>query len=197
MKTTLKKKAEKGKHAIQATATKSKETIRQVIDSNATQLNAALSANKKIVDTVLNELNQLEDKSVTPEKLKAAMEKSLEFSEDALDNLINAYSSQMQVNMDSNTRLLEMLLDVNHEIPEALIDSILKSFEISRQLTINNTSDIVKLYGKHNDLALNFNRIFRDNISNQFEAVSKIQHKGSSEFAEWAADWWNQNVHPK
>ena len=189
---TLNEKAEKIKNTIKGTAEKSKETIREIIDSNTKYIGAALDSNKKIIDSIKEKLNQQEiDDSVT-DTLKSTFGKSIELAEDALDSIINSYTRQMELNVDFNTKLVDTIKESNIENPEKILNLIHENFEASRQLTINNTKEMLDFYNKHTNLAVNFNQKFEENINAQIETLFNIQSKGLNKFTEWASDWWKQ-----
>jgi hypothetical protein len=192
MKTTLDEKAEKIKNTIRGTAEKSKETIREIIDTNTKYIGSALDSNKKIVDSIKERLDQQKiDDSITP-AIKNSLEKSIELAEDTLDSIINSYTRQMELNVDFNTKLVDALKDSKNKAPEKVLNLIHENFEASRQLTINNTKEIIDSYNKHTNLALNFNKKFGDSINAQIESMFEIQSKGLNKFTEWASDWWKQ-----
>ena len=189
---TLNEKAEKIKNTIKGTAEKSKETIREIIDSNTKYIGAALDSNKKIIDSIKEKLNQQEiDDSVT-DTLKSTFGKSIELAEDALDSIINSYTRQMELNVDFNTKLVDTIKESNIENTEKILNLIHENFEASRQLTINNTKEMLDFYNKHTNLAVNFNQKFEENINAQIETLFNIQSKGLNKFTEWASDWWKQ-----
>ena len=188
---TKKKKTESTKHTIEKSAEKSKAKVRELLESTISERDENEKSIQLLADSVLREVN-----SVSAEMLKTAMGKSLEFNESTLDSLINSYSNQMEMNMEFNSRLLDFLKDTDGSEQNDLWDLIEKQFEESQHLIVNNTKDVLNLYSRHNKMTLDFNRIFRDNIFTQIEALSNIQKKGSNEFTEWAADWWTQNAKP-
>jgi hypothetical protein len=192
MTTTLNDKAEKIKDSIKGTAEKSKETIKQIIDSNSKYIDNALDSNKKFVDSLKNKMTQQEmDDSVT-ETIRNTFGKSIELAEDALDSIINSYTTQMEMNVDFNTKLVDAFKESNGSIPEKVLNLIQENFESSRQLSINNTKEMVDLYNKHTNLAVNFNQKFAESVNAQMDTLFKIQSKGMNRLSEWAADWWKQ-----
>src|ERR1017187_1726295 len=103
MKTVLNEKAEKIKNNIKGTAEKSKETIREIIESNTKFIGDALDSNKKMVDSIKEKFNQKDMEDSVTDTLKSTFGKSVELAEDALDSIINAYTRQMEMNVDFNT----------------------------------------------------------------------------------------------
>lgn len=197
MKSTLNEKAEKIKSSIKGTAEKSKETIREFIDSNTKNIGDALDSNKKIFDSIKEKLNEQEIKDSLTDNLKQTFGKSVELAEDALDSIINAYTRQMEMNVDFNTKLVDAIKEANTENPDKVLELIHENFEASRQLTINNTKEILDFYNKHTNLAVNFNKKFGDNIQAQLDSMFAIQDKGLNRFTDWASDWWKQQSDKK
>lgn len=197
MKSTLNEKAEKIKSSIKGTAEKSKETIREFIDSNTKNIGDALDSNKKFFDSIKEKLNEQEIKDSLTDNLKQTFGKSVELAEDALDSIINAYTRQMEMNVDFNTKLVDAIKEANTENPDKVLELIHENFEASRQLTINNTKEILDFYNKHTNLAVNFNKKFGDNIQAQLDSMFAIQDKGLNRFTDWASDWWKQQSDKK
>ena len=98
----------------------------------------------------------------------------------------------MELNVDFNTKLVDAVKESGNKNPEKLLELIHQNFEASRQLTINNTKEILDFYNKHTNLAVNFNQKFGDSINAQIEALFNIQNKGLNKFTNWASEWWKQ-----
>ena len=194
MATTANESAEKIKSGIKATSEKSKETIREIIDSNKKYISSALDSNKKMIDSVRERLNQekLDDTVTGP--LKNAYEKSIELAEDALDGIINSYTRQMELAIDSSSKLLDNVKDLANGKTDTVLNSIQENFEAARQLNIKNTKEMVDFYNKHANLALNFDQKMGGSIYAQIDAIAKIQREGYNKFTEWASDWWKTAV---
>jgi hypothetical protein len=190
MENTLNEKAEKIKDKIKGTAEQSKETIKNIIDSNAKHIGTALDSNKKVVDSIKENLGQknMEDSFTAP--LDGTFNKSVELAKDALDSIINAYTRQMELNVDFNTKLVDAVKGANTESPEKILNLIHENFEASRKLTIDNTNEILEFYNKHTNLAVNFNQKFGENINAQIESLFKMQSTGLNRFTNWASEWW-------
>jgi len=193
MENTLYEKAEKIKKSINGTAEKSKETIREFIESNNKHVDAALDANTKMVNAIRETFQEQKlDDSVT-DTLKSTFGKSVQLAEDALDSIINAYTRQMELTVDFNTKLVDAIKESNAQNPEKVLNLIHDNFEASRKLTLDNTKEILDFYNKHTNLALNFNKKFADNVNAQIETMFSIQNKGLNRFTSWAADWWKES----
>ncbi|HEY4797782.1 MAG TPA: hypothetical protein VII99_01785 [Bacteroidia bacterium] len=188
----LNDKAEKIKKIINGTAEKSKETIREIIASSNKHMDAAMDSNMKIVDSIKKQFNNQSINDSVTDTLKSTFGKSIELAEDALDSIINAYTRQMELNVDFNTKLVDAIKDSNIENADKVLHLIHENFEASRQMTIDNTKDILEFYNKHTNLALNFNKKFEDNVNAQIESLFAIQSKGLDKFTTWASEWWKQ-----
>lgn len=190
---TLVEKSEKIKSSIKAAGEKSKETIREMITQNHQHATNAFDSNKKIVNSIKEKFTQQEmDDSVT-ETLKNSFGKSVELAEDTLDSIINSYTRQMEMNVDFNTQLVEVVKEHGAKQPAKVLEVIHDNFEKSRQMTINNTKEILDFYHKHTNLAVNFNRKFSESIQAQIEQLFSIQNKGLNRFTGWASEWWKQD----
>jgi ribosomal protein S17E len=192
METTLNEKAEKIKEKISATAEQSKKTIKEIIETNAKYIDTALDSNKKIVDSIQENLKQQKIEDTVTGNLKSTFGKSVELAEDALDSIINSYTRQMEMNVDFNTKLVDAVKEADARTPEKVLNLIHENFEASRQLTINNTREILGFYNKHTNLAVNFNQKFGESINAQMESMFKIQSTGLNRFTDWASEWWKQ-----
>ena len=147
-----------------------------------------------MIDSVREKLNQekLDDTLTAP--LKNAYARSIELAEDALDSIINSYTRQMELAIDSNTKLLDQVKDLNSAKPENLIKTIQENFEAARELNVRNTKEMVDFYNKHSNLALNFNQKIGGSLTAQIDAMAKLQREGLSKFTEWASTWWKNSV---
>ena len=192
MEATLNEKAEKIKKTINGTAEKSKEAIREFIDAHNKHVDAAMTANTKMLNTITESLNhQAIDETVTT-NLKNTFGKSVQLAEDAMDSIINAYTRQMELTVDFNTKLVDAIKESKSENPEKVLELIHENFEASRKMTLENTKELLDFYNKHTNLALNFNKRFAENVQAQIETMFTIQNKGLNRFTSWAADWWKE-----
>ena len=190
METTLNEKAEKIKAKIKTSAEQSKETIRSIIENNVELIGNAMESNRKVVDSIRENLGQqkLEDTITAP--LTGTFEKSVSLAEDTLDSIINSYTRQMEQNVDLNTKLVDALKDTKGGAPEKVLNLIQENFEASREMIIKNTQDILEFYNKHTNLAVNFNDKFGENVTQQMDALFKIQKQGLTKFTNWAEGYW-------
>ena len=192
MEATLNDKAEKIKKTINGTAEKSKEAIREFIEANNKHVDAAMTANAKMLNTITESMNhQAIDETVTT-NLKNTFGKSVQLAEDAMDSIINSYTRQMELTVDFNTKLVDAIKESKSESPEKVLELIHENFEASRKMTLENTKELLDFYNKHTNLALNFNKRFAENVQAQIETMFTIQNKGLNRFTSWAADWWKE-----
>ncbi len=192
METKLNEKAEKIKEKIKGTAEQSKKAIREIIENNTKYIGAAIDSNKKIVDSIKSKLDQQSIEDTVTGNLKSTFGKSVEMAEDALDSIINSYTRQMELTVDFNTKLVDAIREAKSENPEKILNLIHDNFEASRNMTIDNTKEILGFYNKHTNLAVNFNQKFGDSINSQIDSLFKIQSAGLNRFTDWATEWWKQ-----
>ena len=193
MSTTQNAKSENIKNNIKQTAEKSKETIREIIETNSKFFDSALDTNKKVVESIKKKLNQQEIDDTITSTVKDTFLKSVELSENAIDTIINSYQKQLEWNIDLNTKLIDAFNENYSKSPEKVLNLIYENFEKTRQLSIDNTKELVDFYNKHTNLAVNFNKKFAENVSTQVEVLARIQNQGIGIFTEWATDWWKEN----
>ncbi len=193
MERALNEKAEKIKSNIKGSAQKSKDTIREIIDSSTKHMGEALDSNRKIVDSIKEKFNQQKVEDSVTDTVKNTFKKSVELAEDAMDSIINSYTRQMEMNVDFNTKLVDTIKESNIENPEKILNLIHENFEASHKVTIENTKDILDFYNKHTNLAVNFSQKFGENINAQIESLFSIQSRGLERFTGWASEWWKQN----
>ncbi len=186
--------AEKIKGSIKASSEKSKETIREIIASGNKYLHSAIEANRQIIDSVKEKLNREKLDDTVTGALKNAYQKSIELSEDALDSIINSYSRQMELAIDSNSKLLDTVKELKIARPGQLINTIKENFEATRELNVRNTKEMVDFYNKHSNLALNFNKKLGESLNVQIDAMAKLQRDGYHKFTEWASEWWKNSA---
>jgi hypothetical protein len=165
----LNEKAEKIKEKIKGTAEQSKKTIREIIETNTKYIGEAIDSNKKIVDSIKSKLDQQSIEDNVTGNLKTTFGKSVEMAEDALDSIINSYTRQMEQTVDFNTKLVDAIKESKSDSPEKILNLIHENFEASRNLTINNTKEILGFYNKHTNLAVNFNQKFGESINAQID----------------------------
>lgn len=189
---TLNKKSEKIKSSVNSSAEKSKETIRGIIDSNTKYIGEVLNSNKKIVDSIKEKLDQQEIEDSVTDTLKSTFEKSVELAADSLDSIVNSYTRQIEMNVDFNTKLADALKEPNNIHPEKVLELIHENFEASRQLTINNTKEIIDYYNKHTNLAVNINQKLGESVSTQIESLVNLQNKNLNKFTNWASQCYKQ-----
>lgn len=173
----LKNKSEKIKNSIKDTAEKSKETIREIIDSNTQFISTSIDSNKKMFDSISGKVKQEVIADSVTGTVKQTFGKSIEFAEDALDKIIDACIRQMELNVDFNTKLVDAVKESQSKNPEKMLQLIRENYIASRQLTVKNTKEILDIYNKHTDFAMNFNQKFGENIYAQIESLFNVQSK--------------------
>ena len=190
MSNTLHSNLEKIKSNIRGTAEISKETIKEIMASNSKFLSTAMDSNKKIVDSIKEKLYQQELEDSITDTIKTSFGKSIQLSEGSLDSIINSYTRHMEMNADFNTKLVDVINDSSIGNSEKVLELILENFEASRQLTIENTKEILNFYNKHTNLAIDLNHKFGENIKTQIETFSGKQDKSLNKFTNLAVEWW-------
>ncbi len=188
----LNEKAEKIKDSIKGTTEKSKETIREIITTNSKFIGDALDTNQKFVDSVKDKLNLKNVDDTITNNLKDTFGKSVELAEDTIDSIINSYSKQMEMNVDYNTKLVDVIKNTNSYTPENILNLIQENFEASREMYIKNTKEILEAYNKHTNLAVNFNKKIGESINTQIESIFNLQSKGLHKFSDFTSEWWKQ-----
>jgi hypothetical protein len=126
-------------------------------------------------------------------KLKNTFGKSVELAEGAIDSIISSYSRQMKMNLDGNTKLMEAVKNSDSKTHDKVLNVIQNNFEAVRELTINNTKEILDFYNKHTNLAVNFNEQFSENINVQLASLFNIQSKGHQAMTDWTNAWRKQS----
>ena len=158
-------------------------------------MDAVLDSNKKVFDSIKEKLNQnaIIDDTVA-DNLKQTFGKSIKLAEDAMDNIINSYTRQMELNVDFNTKLVDAVKESNTENPEKILALIHENAKASQELSMKNTKEILDFYNKHTNLTLNFNEKFGESVKTQIESMYAMQNKGLNRFTDWAAEWWKQET---
>jgi len=192
MSQTEKAKAEKIKTSISGIADKSKETIREIVATNLKYIDEALESNKIVVNSIKEKLSDKEIDDTFTDTMKTSFGKSVELAEDALDSIINSYTRQMEMSSDFNTRLIDAIKESQSSNPEKLMNLIFENFEAARQLTIDNTKEILGYYNKHTNLAVDFNNKFGENVQSQIGSFQNLQTKSLTKFTNMAVEWNKQ-----
>jgi uncharacterized protein YjbJ (UPF0337 family) len=185
-------KAEKIKNNINGYAGKSKEAIREIIGQTMKQMETAIDTNSTMFRETNEKLNLHGVDKSTIGSIKDAFAKSTELAEDTFDAVINCYTRQMENTVDYNSKLVELVKEGQPGNADKFLDLIHENFEATKEMTLNNTKEILNFYNKHTNLALNFNKTFGDNINKQVDALFQIQSKGLDNFTRWASDWWKE-----
>ncbi len=186
------------KENIETVSKKSKETIREIIDSSSKQFENALDVNKKFIDSLEKQVFNREfiDTSLVSE-VKKAFGDSVELSEEAIDKIIDMQSAQLQSSIDFNAKLAETLKNLDASDGDGiseLMNMIEKNMEESSKQSIKNSKMMAEIYNKHLNLALNFNERFSKNINNQVQILNRFQSRNTEIFSDWATNWWKQSA---
>jgi hypothetical protein len=196
MKTGTSEKAKNIKTIIGDSALKSKEAIKEVVSMNTKMLNQAVNANKAIVDEIKKQF-QLKGNGQMLDEINRTFAKSFMLSEETIDSILDAYSKQIQLFVDYNTKLVDMVYDSTSLSMdgqgEKILNLVRENFDKSVHSMTESMKSVVDTYNKHTNLALNFNKKFSDTITSQFQAVKDFQNNTANYFNNWSADWWKQD----
>ncbi|MGP8215573.1 MAG: hypothetical protein ACLQQ4_08430 [Bacteroidia bacterium] len=185
-------KAEKIKKNMSGYAEKSKETIHELIQTNSKLLEDALGDHSKILNSIKNKFTLHNNDTDLSGDVKSTLAKSVKLAEDTFDAIINSYTRQMELIVDFNTQLVELVKDSEPHNAEKFLELIHENFERSRNLTINNTKEILDFYNKHTNLAINFNEKFAQTVNSQIDNLFQTQKRSLDKFTHWASEWWNE-----
>jgi hypothetical protein len=185
-------KAEKIKKNMSGYAEKSKETIRELIGTNSKLMENAMGDYSKFFNAFKNKFNIEDGDKAMSGDIKNALVKSVKLAEDTFDAIINSYTRQMELIVDFNTQLVELVKDSEPQNADKFLELINENFERSRNLTVDNTKEILDFYNKHTNLALNFNEKFADTVNTQIDSLFQTQRRSLDKFTNWAAEWWKE-----
>ena len=187
MKTMLYEPAPKIKSRINSILEESKERIRKIVDSNTKLSKAALDTNKKIVDSIKEKFQEQEIEAdiLFINSLRKNFPEFIEFSEDGIDGIIDAYFKQIQFNVNYNSKLVDAIKESGNNNTETLLQMIQENFEVACKVTTDTTSTIIESYNKHIDLALDFNKKMGENLCAGIENFKEFQAGYNL-----PADWW-------
>lgn len=186
--------AEKLKISMERATRKSKETIRNIVDSSSKQIESALDANKDFIESLENQFFTSDhlDGSLVSE-VKRNFGNSVELSEETIDTILDIQSGQLKSTIEFNEKLavaIRNLDGTDNEGTEELLGSIEEHIEESSNQSIENTKKMTDIYNKHVNLVVNFNDRFSKNVNNQLRMLNRFQSKNKERFNDWAADWW-------
>lgn len=182
------------KENIDAISKKSKETIRNIIDSSSKQFEKAFEHNRFFVETLEKQalIKDMTDGTILSE-LKNAFNGSVELSEEAIDAIIDIQSAQLQAAIEFNGKLTEVIKNIQVTEPsdrDELLEIISTNFEESTERLFENAKKMTDIYHKHISLTSNFNERFAQNINHQIQALARFQNKNVNMFNDWASHWW-------
>ncbi len=185
-------KSEDIKNSTKNAVEKSKETIKELVVSKTKLIGNALETNKKMLNSVKKKTTEKRLRNTVTETLKSTFDISVELTEEALGSIINSYSTQMELNLDFNTKLVGILKKSSVDHPGKVLELIKSNLEASQELIKVSTKKMFDVYKIHTNLALNFNQQFGDSINSQIETISNLQSKGLNKFTHWASAWGKQ-----
>jgi len=189
-------KAETLRAAIDNTSRSYKEAVHAIVESNSGYLKIALDSNKHIIDTIQEQFNTKDvDKSVM-ESVKKALGTSVEMAEDTIDTVIEAYDKQIDTSIKFNSKLVEMIKDLELKYPEEselLLKEIQDNLDSSIKLSTDGMKKIVDAYNRNTNFALNFNKTFGPSYNSQIDAIHKLQNNNMNILTQWATELVKHN----
>lgn len=186
--------ANKIKNNILSTADESKESIKELMDSNANYVDAAIKTNKKVANSIKEKLEQQDIVDSITEILQKTFGASVQLSEENIKNIVDIYTKQMELNTDFHTKLIDEIKQLSKpQYHKKILHLIDHNFGESQQLAINNIKEILQFYSKHTQLALDYNKTVENIVDNQMQTIFKFQNMGISVFTNWVSDWWKQS----
>ncbi|HSY77685.1 MAG TPA: hypothetical protein VK890_12545 [Bacteroidia bacterium] len=195
MKNTINKQTESLKNQIDGAAQKSKEGIKSIIESSSKQFEAAMEANTKAFNSISKMLYENEMDPSIISGVKSAFIKGIELSEDAIDTIIDSYTSQSDMSADFTKKFTAIIKSDDYGTKkgaEKLVELVKENLDKANELAMNNMKKIVSAYNGNINLALNFNRKFADNINAQITTLFTLQHKNTGMFTgiDMVTEWW-------
>ncbi len=190
---TLNKRVAMLKENLDIASEKSKEMIKDIIDSCNKQAVTAVEANKQFFDSIKDHLEANGIDTTIIDTLYNTFGKAVELSEEVIDTIIDAHNNRIDLTVDFNKKCLEALkeqalaTDVDFE---PLLEILQANFDASIELSSHNMKGIIGLYNKHVNLTLNFNKKFTDNIDSQIATMSKFYKKRVNMYHDWVSKWW-------
>ncbi len=192
MKSIAKIKAEHVKKAMNEAAGSAKKGLREKIHSNKKHIEEALDINAQLATATKDKLERHKIEDPLADSLAKKFNESIDLAEDTLDSLTRSVSTQMEMNLGFNTKLVESINYTKSGSPENLLDLIQEHFEALHQSSLNNVQAILELYNKHTDLAVNFNLQFEKEFAAKIDSLFQRHPTGLIDISEWAAEWWKR-----
>jgi hypothetical protein len=195
MKTETAEKTKKINTLIADSAAKSRETVQDILNINNQFLDQAIHSNKVLVDNIRN---QFPDKGLNApvfENIHKAFGKSVELSEETIDQILDVYNKQLKRYVDYTSELVNTLQEnfldgKNKAAGEKMLKLIQENLEQSLESLDTQVKSLLDSYNKHANLAINFNKKFGENIQAQLELCQEIHSKSMGAFTNWATEWW-------
>ena len=184
-------KAETLRAAIDKTSRNYKEAVHAIVESNTGYLKVALDSNKHIIDSIQEQFNNKDIDGSVIDGVKKALGNSVEMAEDTIDTVIEAYNKQVDTTLKFNSKLIEMIKDLDLKYPEEsekLLNVIQENLESSIKLSTDEMKKIVDAYNRNTNFALNFNKTFGQSFNSQIEAIHKLQNNNINALTHWATE---------
>ncbi|MGP8215505.1 MAG: hypothetical protein ACLQQ4_08075 [Bacteroidia bacterium] len=198
MKNTISKQAETLKKSIDSVSQNSKESIKTLIDSNSKQFDSAIETNKKTFDSISKVLYEKEMDPSILATFKSSFGKGIKLSENVIDSIIDSHARRIDISIDFTARLIEIIRNEDLSTKEGmdrLVELANENLNKSSELSLDNMNKIVSLYNDHLNFALNFNKIFADNLNSQILIMFKLQKRNIDSFytMDTIAEWWKKD----
>ena len=193
---TQKKQIEKLKRVIAEATASSAETVKTIINSRLQQLIDSVNSNHKFLELMKARflLNGLDPNIIST--VKNFYFNGIDLSEQMIDTLIEAHSKRLEYWKGYTTELVELLLQDQRFLSEAetekIIDRVIENFEFISDKSQNELKEIVGLYNKHGNIAMNFNEKFTDPLKKQLESISKLKGIRKPVYNNQASQWWKE-----
>src|ERR1035437_2659650 len=190
-------KAETRRAAIDNTSRSYKEAVHAIVESNTGYLKVALDSNKHIIDSIQEKFNNKDIDESVIDGVKKALGNSVEMAEDTIDTVIDAYNKQVETTLQFNSKLIEMVKDLDLKYPEAnekLLNAIQENLESSIKSSTEKIKKIVDAYNRNTNFALNFNKTFGQSFNSQIEAIQKLQNNNINVLTHWASELVKHNA---
>ena len=182
--------------AIENTSRSYKEAVHAIVESNTGYLKVALDSNRHIIDTIEEQFHNRDMDETVINGVKKALGNSVEMAEDTIDTVIDAYNDQVDTTLKFNSKLMEMIKDLDLKYPEES-DKVLKviqdNLESSIKVSTEGMKKIVDAYNKNTNFALNFNKTFGQSFNSQIEAINKLQNTNINALTHWATELVKHN----
>lgn len=172
------------KKSMENASEKSKESIKTLIDSSSKHFESAFEKNMKVFNTVSKTLTEKEMDPSIVNTLKSDFGRSIKLSDHFVDAIIDYQTKGIDLSIEFASEIMGILTgeDINTlKGVERMVDILHNNLEKSTELSIKNMEKMIALYNEHLNLALNFNKVFADNINSQLSILFKVQKKNMTD----------------